>query len=183
MGWTTTTKYSWETMDEFFEREFGNIFIGKGAFVRLSRYYRIFENNNGYYILCCLVHLNKDKQFNISYKDMDETEIPYIYDCPKRILKEADRLSSSNLSPKARKYRDLCYEYHRKQSLIKNNALIKFSMPIEFYSGAISQYFVVGKKKQLYIYDIDRKRVGAPCNIIGWRDRDYEVISTDYHTI
>ena len=180
MGWTTTTKYSWETMDEFFEREMGNIFIGKGAFVRFSRYYRIFENNNGYHILCCLVHLNKD---TISYKDMDETVLPYIYDCPKRILKEADRLSSSNLSPNARKYRDLCYEYHRKQSLIKNNALIKFSMPIEFYSGAISQYFVVGKNKQLYIYDIDRKKVGTPCNITRWRDRDYEVISTDYHTI
>lgn len=183
MGWTSTTKYSWETMDEFFEREFGNIFIGKGAFVRLSHYYRIFENNNGYHILCCLVHLNKDKQFNISYKDMDETEIPYIYDCPKRILKEADRLSSSNLSPNARKYRNLCNEYHRKQSLIKNNALIKFSMPIEFYSGAISQYFVVGKKKQLYIYDIDTKEVLRPCNITNWRNREYEVISTDYHTI
>ena len=76
----------------------------------------------------CLTSVNMRDWYNFSYKDMDETMMPYYYDCPKRIL---DLLSETD-NASALEWRERCRaEIERK----KNRKRLTVGTVIEFPWG------------------------------------------------
>lgn len=91
MGWTSFHKPYGLSIDEIFEREFKGLqFVGKGALVNLSEYYRAVyipahkdangNNVEGFYI--CFVALVRMGKGEFAYKDMTEDMLPYYFNCP-----------------------------------------------------------------------------------------------------
>lgn len=107
MGWTATYKPVGMSLDEFFDKEFKCDtlkLIGKGYTKNLSEYYRACYNveKGVYFALVCKIHFGKG-YYNFSYKDMDESENPYLYNCPKRIMDIIER--SQPINEYAKKWR------------------------------------------------------------------------------
>lgn len=184
MGWTGTCKPQGMSMDEFFEKEIGANFVGKGAFVHLSEYYRAFEwdpEKNGkkrFGVLVCMVQMSRDRNFNIYYKDMTATMGPGLYNCPERILKMVEQTEPFNEWEKD--WRRGCWNAINKKKLakgLKAGDIIKFKEVIEFTNGSVCDTFCVREgqgRKKLQMYK--NGRLGMPVRISNWRKRDFEII-------
>ena len=197
MGWTGTYRYPYESVDQFFEREFkGWEFVGKGALVRMKEYYRAVhipaekskDGKEHYFCLVCLVHFERGES-NMNYKDMTEDELPYYFNCPERVLKivERDNLEDETKYPKdekrenAIKWRKECRRKlaRRKETRkLEDGAVIKF--PREFNFGSFKEdTFIVqkrgwGRRKTKHLVS---KSTGYSVRIPEWEGTEYEVIS------
>lgn len=183
MGWIGTYKSRTETMDEFFERELSNdklCFIGKGAFINFSEYYRCMysENTKTYFVLVCKVRLDK-KTGELWYKDMSEDVHPYYYNCPANILALAEQSEPSNES--AKEWRTKVHEVLDRKERTRNlqvGDVIRLDKKLNFGNGKFTEdTFVVdrggfGKKRMKMYYSVDNK---AYCKI-NPNNYNYEVI-------
>ena len=80
-----------------------------------------------------LTHTNMKDYYNFTYKDMDETMLPYYFDCPVSILKLLTPTDNEN----ANKWRELCREKQKDEKNISK-------LPI----GTIIEYERNGQKEQ-----------------------------------
>ena len=148
MGWTTVHKPVGTSVDSFFDKEFAgsNIeFVGKGCLKNFSEYYRACYNKktNTYFALVCRIHFERDSYYNFSYKDMDESENPYFYNCPKRIMAIIERSKPVN---------DMSKEWRMKVHKVLDTKLdkgkvITFKKPIDFGEFSENTFRYLGNNK------------------------------------
>ena len=147
MGWTSVNKPKGMSLDEFFDKEFkcdSLKFIGKGYTKNLSEYYRACYNveKGVYFALVCKIHFGKG-YYNFSYKDMDESENPYFYNCPKRIMDIIERSQPVN---------DMSKEWRMKVHKVLDTKLTKgkvitFKKPIDFGEFSENTFRYLGNNK------------------------------------
>ena len=147
MGWTSVNKPKGMSLDEFFDKEFkcdSLKLIGKGYTKNLSEYYRACYNveKGVYFALVCKIHFGKG-YYNFSYKDMDESENPYFYNCPKRIMDIIERSKPVN---------DMSKEWRMKVHKVLDTKLIKgkvitFKKPIDFGEFSENTFRYLGNNK------------------------------------
>lgn len=148
MGWTTVHKTVGTSVDSFFDKEFAGSsieFVGKGCLKNFSEYYRACYNKktNTYFALVCRIHFERDSYYNFSYKDMDESENPYFYNCPKRIMDIIERSKPVN---------DMSKEWRMKVHKVLDTKLIKgkvitFEKPIDFGEFSENTFRYLGNNK------------------------------------
>ena len=148
MGWTTTYKPVGTSVDSFFDKEFAGSsieFVGKGCLKNFSEYYRACYNKktNTYFALVCKIHFERDSYYNFSYKDMDESEDPYLYNCPKRIMDIIERSQPVN---------DMSKEWRMKVHKVLDTKLpkgkvITFKKPIDFGEFSENTFRYLGNNK------------------------------------
>ena len=187
MGWTYTNKRSYETVDEFFERELlgGHLKpVGKGALIHFHEYYRavLNEKTNKIFCLVCLVDLKGDRDFNFGYKDMEDSCGPTVYNCPKRIL---DVLSKTD-HEWANEWREKCRQRLEKRSSsnkIKEGTIIRFNHAIEFTNGAKADTFVLCVEKgygrhraRKYFAIYENGIQHGRYRIRNWKEWEFEVV-------
>ena len=147
MGWTSVNKPKGLSLDEFFDKEFkceSLKLIGKGYTKNLSEYYRACYNveKGVYFALVCKIHFGKG-YYNFSYKDMDESENPYLYNCPKRIMDIIERSQPVN---------DMSKEWRMKVHKVLDTKLTKgkvitFKKPIDFGEFSENTFRYLGNNK------------------------------------
>ena len=147
MGWTSVNKPKGMSLDEFFDKEFkcdSLKLIGKGYTKNLSEYYRACYNveKGVYFALVCKIHFGKG-YYNFSYKDMDESENPYLYNCPKRITDIIERSQPVN---------DMSKEWRMKVHKVLDTKLTKgkvitFEKPIDFGEFSENTFRYLGNNK------------------------------------
>ena len=147
MGWTSVNKPKGMSLDEFFDKEFkcdSLKFIGKGYTKNISEYYRACYNveKGVYFALVCKIHFGKG-YYNFSYKDMDESEDPYFYNCPKRIMDIIERSQPVN---------DMSKEWRMKVHKVLDTKLTKgkvitFKKPIDFGEFSENTFRYLGNNK------------------------------------
>ena len=147
MGWTSVNKPKGMSLDEFFDKEFkcdSLKLIGKGYTKNLSEYYRACYNveKGVYFVLVCKIHFGKG-YYNFSYKDMDESENPYFYNCPKRIMDIIERSKPVN---------DMSKEWRMKVHKVLDTKLTKgkvitFKKPIDFGEFSENTFRYLGNNK------------------------------------
>lgn len=147
MGWTSVNKPKGMSLDEFFDKEFkcdSLKLIGKGYTKNLSEYYRACYNveKGVYFALVCRIHFGKG-YYNFSYKDMDESENPYFYNCPKRIMDIIERSEPVN---------DMSKEWRMKVHKVLDTKLTKgkvitFKKPIDFGEFSENTFRYLGNNK------------------------------------
>ena len=147
MGWTSVNKPKGMSLDEFFDKEFkcdSLKLIGKGYTKNLSEYYRACYNveKGVYFALVCKIHFGKG-YYNFSYKDMDESENPYLYNCPKRIMDIIERSQPVN---------DMSKEWRMKVHKVLDTKLTKgkvitFKKPIDFGEFSENTFRYLGNNK------------------------------------
>ena len=147
MGWTSVNKPKGMSLDEFFDKEFkcdSLKLIGKGYTKNLSEYYRACYNveKGVYFALVCKIHFGKG-YYNFSYKDMDESENPYLYNCPKRIMDIIERSQPVN---------DMSKEWRMKVHKVLDTKLTKgkvitFEKPIDFGEFSENTFRYLGNNK------------------------------------
>jgi len=92
---------------------------------------------------------------NFSYKTMDETEGPFVYDCPLRLIDGLPEPASKY----ARDWRESVRRYHAtKPRQTKVGDRIKFDSPLKFSDGTEHDTFTVhsGGRRRSRIYRSDR---------------------------
>ena len=147
MGWTSVNKPKGMSLDEFFNKEFKCDtlkLIGKGYTKNLSEYYRACYNveKGVYFALVCKIHFGKG-YYNFSYKDMDESENPYFYNCPKRIMDIIERSQPVN---------DMSKEWRMNVHKVLDTKLTKgkvitFKKPIDFGEFSENTFRYLGNNK------------------------------------
>ena len=163
MGWTSVNKPKGMSLDEFFDKEFkcdSLKLIGKGYAKNLSEYYRACYNveKGVYFALVCKIHFERDSYYNFSYKDMDESENPYLYNCPKRIMDIIERSQPVN---------DMSKEWRMKVHKVLDTKLTKgkvitFKKPIDFGEFSENTFRYLGGNK------FSSMSHGGVCTIPKW---------------
>lgn len=139
MGWTgvyngrMTSKEKKEYLDK--EYTFKDNVVIKSAMVGSTYYCAVRKSNGVVWAGVCLTQMHRDGEFR--YKDMDETEGPYAWDCPIGIL--------SLLTPTeyeyAKDWRKKCYEKHgelyAKRKVKKS--LKAYAIHIGFHNSFVSK--------------------------------------------
>lgn len=114
-----------------------------------TTYYAAIKNINTNEVFA-IVYLTKIDGYEFGYKDMDETEEPYYYDCPKSILKE---LSPTD-NELANSWRKKCYaNIERKKTELNLNKLpigtkIKFTLPFDTSRNKEGDTIVLEKRRR-----------------------------------
>lgn len=188
MGWTSFHKPYGLSIDEIFEREFKGLqFVGKGALVNLTEYYRAVyvpphkgvngTNVEGYYIcLVALVHMGRG-EFNFAYKDMTEDMLPYYFNCPKRILDIVEQSKPCNDNSKL--WRERCHDVINRKKLLDYGKVIKFKEPFDFNGGYREDTFTIingnryGKRKTMKLQSYHH---GFTARIPKWKSMDFEIL-------
>ena len=142
MGWTYTHKHSSLSMKDFFKEEFGfandrrAVRLLDCAVVNLREAYLAFEDldkatgKREVFAMVCLLDYKPNDYYNIGYKDMEESEGPYYYNCPERILK----LLTPTTNEYALRWRQKCWErIERRKSMSR---LTQVSKPGGYISPA-----------------------------------------------
>jgi len=154
MGWTYQSAKYWKKgkidrkreCDELFTQEahtsespfkkgvmieYPKMEVVKSQMVGTTYYGAIKTTKNGVEEIWCAVCLTSTDGYDFGYKDMDETVMPYRFDCPKSILD----LLSPTTNQDALKWRQMCYENleKKKHSLAKLpiGSRIKVKMPYD----------------------------------------------------
>ena len=170
MGWTSVNKPKGMSLDEFFDKEFkcdSLKFIGKGYTKNLSEYYRACYNveKGVYFALVCKIHFGKG-YYNFSYKDMDESENPYLYNCPKRIMDIIER--SKPINEYAKKWRAKVHKVL--DTKLSTGNVICFKNDICFGSWHDTAFKYLGTNKFL------STKYHVVVSIPKWKEYDFNVI-------
>ena len=170
MGWTSVNKPKGMSLDEFFDKEFkcdSLKLIGKGHTKNLSEYYRAcYDVEKGvYFALVCRIHFGKG-YYNFSYKDMDESEDPYYYNCPRRIMDIIER--SQPINEYAKKWRAKVHKVL--DTKLGTGNVICFKNDICFGSWHDTAFKYLGKNKFL------STKYHVVVSIPKWKEYDFNVI-------
>jgi len=143
---TYTHKDSSLSIKDFFNQEFGfasdrrTVKLLDCAVVNFREAYLAFEDldratgKREVFAVVCLLDYKPNDYYNFGYKDMEESEGPYYYNCPERIL----RLLTPTTNEYALKWRKKCWE--RIESLksmpkLTQGDIIEFQKPMPFSDG------------------------------------------------
>ena len=102
--------------------------VVKSVMVGSTYYGAIKTTRNNESEIWCAVCLTKTDKGDFGYKDMDETMLPYKYDCPKSILD----LLTPTTNESANEWRRLCYEKLEKKKTDINLSKLPIGSQIKF---------------------------------------------------
>ena len=172
---------------EFFEGEFGQGYkILESAFYDMSEFYAAVQHPKGYVFgLVCLVQFSNEWNYNIYYKDMDESMHPYYYRAPAKVLDLLD--DYEGLSEDAKEWRKGCRQYleaRANRPKVRQGDMVVFANPIRFSNGANEDHFIFIKGSKFaktrntgYLNMNTGKRIYTPdFHITKWRDREYMLV-------
>ena len=119
----------WETSD-------GNCKLIKSAMYGSTYYGAIQKTNNNtkeseVFAVVVLTSVESNKFFNLSYKDMDETEHPFYYDCPESILKLLTPTDNEN----ANIWREKCRKRNKDKKVLAKHEPIILTVKAPLLSG------------------------------------------------
>lgn len=127
-------------MDEEIFREWetpnGNCKLIKSAMYG-STYYGAIQKTNSdtkeseVFAVVVLTSVENNKFFNMSYKDMDETEHPFYYDCPESILKILTPTDNEN----ANIWREKCRKRSKDKKVLAKHEPIILTVKFPLLSG------------------------------------------------
>ena len=102
-----------------------------------STYYGAIQKTNSdtkeseVFAVVVLTSVENNKFFNMSYKDMDETEHPFYYDCPESILKLLTPTNNKN----ANIWREKCRKRNKDKKVLAKHEPIILTVKISLLSG------------------------------------------------
>ena len=119
----------WKTSD-------GNCKLIKSAMYGSTYYGAIQKTNNNtkeseVFAVIVLTSVESNKFFNLSYKDMDETEHPFYYDCPESILKILTPTDNEN----ANIWREKCRKRNKDKKVLAKHEPIILTVKAPLLSG------------------------------------------------
>ena len=119
----------WKTSD-------GNCKLIKSAMYGSTYYGAIQKTNNNtkeseVFAVIVLTSVESNKFFNLSYKDMDETEHPFYYDCPESILKLLTPTDNEN----ANIWREKCRKRNKDKKVLAKHEPIILTVKAPLLSG------------------------------------------------
>lgn len=119
----------WETSD-------GGCKLIKSAMYGSTYYGAIQKTNNNtkeseVFAVVVLTSVENNKFFNLSYKDMDETMLPFYYDCPESILKLLTPTDNKN----ANIWREKCRKRNKDKKVLAKHEPIILTVKISLLSG------------------------------------------------
>ena len=127
-------------MDEEIFREWetsnGNCKLIKSAMYGSTYYGAIQKTNNNtkeseVFAVVVLTSVENNKFFNMSYKDMDETMLPFYYDCPESILKLLTPTDNEN----ANIWREKCRKRNKDKKVLAKHEPIILTVKMPLLSG------------------------------------------------
>lgn len=127
-------------MDEEIFREWetsnGNCKLIKSTMYGSTYYGAIQKTNNNtkeseVFAVVVLTSVENHKYFNLSYKDMDETEHPFYYDCPESILKLLTPTDNEN----ANIWREKCRKRSKDKKVLAKHEPIILTVKFPLLSG------------------------------------------------
>ena len=195
MGWTSTDDYErfhkgLFTIREYLDRQFASDHpdhprreIIDSSMTGKTEYYaavRSTDRDTGKVVVFALVVMVKYSAkawdgHTLGWKEMAEASLPYLFNCPERILKLLDPTDDNN----AIKWRQTCRD-HRKakraaRSALKPGTIVLFERPLEFPHGVKRQQFTVEKQGRALRF---RAEDGVLCAIPKAATMDFEIIKT-----
>ncbi len=199
MGWTSThvsKGHAGQYMKDLFtsDNENSSLEMLKGAFVGWGQHYaavkRTIKATGESYVfaVATLIHWSRD-EYNFTYKDMDESMGPCMYDCPESILKLLTPTEQmSKISGSSEKYskawRIACWEtIFKKQDKKKlvNGTVIKLKKALDFVDGSKADTFVIirkGRSVKLCGYEAGNNtaRFYQRYNIRHFANYEYDIV-------
>jgi len=158
---TYTHKDSSLSIKDFLKEEFGFatetrvVGLLDCAVVHFREAYLAFEDldkatgKREVFAMVCLLDYKPNDYYNIGYKDMEESEGPYYYNCPERILK----LLTPTSNEYALRWRKKCWvriERRKSMSRLTQGDVIEFEKPLPFSDGT--------EQSRLQLVDDSKKR-------------------------
>jgi len=155
MGWTHTNRPSYQTPTEFIKEHFSwendthTIKVIETS-VKLTEAYAAVERiekatgKREVWALVLLLHHMPKSYYNFGYKDMDETMLPYSFNCPAKIL---DLLTPTE-NEYALKWRAKCREQLSKKVSMPAGTIVKFDDELDDWGNT----FVKVKHTRKHVY-------------------------------
>jgi hypothetical protein len=162
MGWTEAYKPQGMSYKDFFEKELNLTIID--SYTKNGVFYGAVQEMDMIYAIVILIRLQRDWDFNIMYKDMDESVHPYYYDCPNRIL----NILTEPFNDYAQQWRDTCRKKNTTLTKLKKGCTIHFTRPMSCYYGKVYDFTYV--KNNIFSYN------GRLIRIKHWDTYDYTII-------
>jgi len=185
MGWTTTYKPKGEGIIEFLKRkcidctnEHGTWELLKGKVIKQVAYMairRTFTDGTAPLVFAGVfkIQLMPKADYNFGYKDMDETVMPYYFDCPADIL---DMLTETDY-PNAVEWRQKCRDRIAASSAVKltKGALVEFKEEVRFSNDFAAKLFEVVDARRNSVWAIGKNGEVTHRNLRIRNLRDYLV--------
>lgn len=189
MGWTWTHKPHDVKAVEFLRKQYtftdgpASMEVLADALVQRSVWYAVIKRTapTGEVIHFLAVTLVKfaNSEFNIGWKEMEDTMGPCETSCPERILDLADQLAPlDDENDKARWGRDWRARCRariaKRKGAAKPGDRIAFSAPIKFTDGTIERFFELVKRERRIVFKGNTS--GLHFRISNWQERDYAIV-------
>ena len=193
MGWTTTDDYErfskgLFTIREYLDRQFAQDHpdyprheIIDSSMTGRTEYYaaiRSTDRETGRVVVFALVVMVKYSAkawdgHTLGWKEMSEGSMPYLFNCPERILKLLDPTADTN----AITWRQKCREHRETKSAarsaLKPGTIVLFEKPLEFPHGVKRQQFTVEKQGRALRF---RAEDGVLCAIPKAATMTFEIV-------
>ena len=193
MGWTTTADYERHakglfTIREYLDHQFTSDHpdyplheIIDSSMTGRTEYYaalRSTDRQTGKTIVFALVVMvkytpNAWDGHTLGWKEMGEAMLPYLFNCPERVLELLDPPACEN----AAQWRKTCREHHikkrRAKAAFKPGTVILFENPLTFSGGVQRQKFTVEQQGRALRY---RAEDGVLCAIPKAATMDFKII-------
>lgn len=108
MGWLYKNKPKFVKVMDFLKQEFNNEYceVIDGSVVKYRTAYLACRSTKTGEVfgLVCLLNYRRGDLYNFGYKDMEESMLPFSFDCPKRILS----LLTEPMNEEAKAWRAIC---------------------------------------------------------------------------
>lgn len=160
MGWDWTNRERGETIFEFFKDRFytdnekyGYNVLACSVVKRREAYLaceKIDKVNNTRIVfgIVCLLGYAPKSYYNFGYKDMDETMLPYYFNCPEKIL----NMLTPTTNEQSMKWRDECRNVQKMRKELRKlevDTVIELDPPIQFMDGFTCKNLKVKTKRPL----------------------------------
>jgi len=147
MGWSTLHKPKYQTTKEWFLSNWSgnNYEILDVACVGYTELYAAAKNKvtNEVVAITYMINHYPKSYYNFGYKDMDETVMPYMFNCPERIMKlltPTDNVHSND-------WRKNVYRILNNAKILRKDCIVETFEPINFTNGYSGNLFKkVGKR-------------------------------------
>lgn len=203
MGSLSTHKPKGQSLRDFFEPVFRWPDHPEAGLIDLAVHqlrtgYAAVRHPDGFvFATVILIHYSPRDYYNITYKEVTESEGPYATDCPKRILDlltpAEELINVHGWKPDGHwlKWRDACHKNlaasRERKNALRDGALIRFNEPIRFNNQETLDTFVLKREKtfrggtRTLFYaptdDLISIHSHSPrYSITRWRQRNYEVV-------
>lgn len=195
MGWTTTADYErfhkgLSTIRDYLDREFASDHpdyprheIIDSSLHGKTEYYaamRSTDRETGKVVVFAFIAMVSYKPrdpdgYTLGWKEMSEASLPYLFNCPERILNRLDPPFNENAAEWRRKCREHRAQKRTARGAFQEGAVIRFEKPLSFAHGKKRRTFTVEKHGRKLRF---RAEDGVLCQITNAATMSYEVIES-----